>query len=249
MSAGEAKYEKRHAQRQLQCLFAVKAELSGSLQTHRETLCDLTLQMEDVLEMYRRDGSLHQLKLNYSQRRGYHFTLPASDRHLAVEQKFIHIQQMSKKTVGCSTEKLSQINSRCRDVIQKILACTTKLIGELVEELQKKLHVLFQLSESVALLDMLASFATHVRESGSAFARPTIGESDELVLKASRHPLLERLGEHSAVPNDAFMTPACNTQLITGPNMAGKSTYLRQVALVRRARYLSRASSTPSTPL
>lgn len=182
--------------------------------------------------MYRREGSMLQLKLNYSQRRGYHFTLPAADRHLAVEHKFIHIQQMSKKTVGCSTEKLSQINSRCRDVIQKILACTTKLIGELVEDLQKKLHVLFQLSESVALLDMLASFATYVRESGSAFVRPTIGESDELVLKASRHPLLERLGEHSAVPNDVFMTPACNTQLITGPNMAGKSTYLRQVALV-----------------
>jgi len=229
---GEAKYEKRHAQRQLQCLFAVKAELSGSLQMHRETLCDLTLQMEDVLEDCRTSFSMNQLKLNYSQRRGYHFTLPASDRSLAVDHNFIHIQQMSKKTVGCSTEKLAQINARCRDVIQKILASTTKLIGELVEEIQKKLHVLFQLSESIALLDMIASFVTYVQQSGAVFARPTIGGSSELVLKASRHPILERLGEHSSVPNDVFMTPSCNMQLVTGPNMAGKSTYLRQVALI-----------------
>jgi len=45
-------------------------------------------------------------------------------------------------------------------------------------------------------------------------------------------PIAASLGEHSAVPNDVFVTPACNLQLITGPNMAGKSTYLRQVALI-----------------
>ena len=113
--ADDAKYEKRHAQRQLQCLFAARNELSGSLKTHRETLGALTLQMEELLESLQRDLSLESLKLNYSQRRGYHFTLPAAERPLAVQHNFIHIQIMSKRTVGCSTEKLQQINSRCRE--------------------------------------------------------------------------------------------------------------------------------------
>ncbi|EOD30919.1 hypothetical protein EMIHUDRAFT_462781 [Emiliania huxleyi CCMP1516] len=162
--AYDAKYEKRHAQRQLQCLFAARNELSGSLKTHRETLGALTLQMEELLESLQRDLSLESLKLNYSQRRGYHFTLPAAERPLAVQHNFIHIQIMSKRTVGCSTEKLQQINSRCRELLEP------------------------------------------------------------------RQPRIA--GEHSAVPNDVFVTPACNLQLITGPNMAGKSTYLRQVALI-----------------
>ena len=113
--ADDAKYEKRHAQRQLQCLFAARNELSGSLKTHRETLGALTLQMEELLESLQRDLSLESLKLNYSQRRGYHFPLPAAERPLAVQHNFIHIQIMSKRTVGCSTEKLQQINSRCRE--------------------------------------------------------------------------------------------------------------------------------------
>ena len=59
-----------------------------------------------------------------------------------------------------------------------------------------------------------------------------MGEGAPLVIKRARHPLLEAQGEASVVPNDVALTHATNFQLITGPNMSGKSTYLRQTALI-----------------
>ena len=104
----------------------------------------------------------------------------------------------------------------------------------LVEKIQQQVHVLFQVSESVALLDMMAAFGAHVKLAGGDWARPRMdgAASASLVLKQARHPILDRFGEHSLVANDVYATPASNFALITGPNMAGKSTYLRMTALV-----------------
>ena len=77
-----------------------------------------------------------------------------------------------------------------------------------------------------------ASFANFVRSSGATYARPKMGVGAPLILKQGRHPLLEHFGEVSLVPNDVGITHATNFQLVTGPNMSGKSTYLRQTALI-----------------
>ncbi|TAK32152.1 MAG: DNA mismatch repair protein MutS [Chloroflexota bacterium] len=87
-------------------------------------------------------------------------------------------------------------------------------------------------AETIACLDVLAAFAEAAARFG--FVRPEVGEGDELFINAGRHPVVERtLPAGEFVPNDVRLSNSQEQILVlTGPNMAGKSTYLRQVALV-----------------
>ena len=230
----DAVFDRRSSQRLLQCLFSVKPGVKTTLDLCRQTLGESTQEMERLLQGYHAALSLTELRLNYNGRRGYHFVLPASQRKLAEENGFIQMQAFSKKSISCTTESLSQLNLRCREMIGQILLTTEKEMAGLVEKIQQQVHVLFQVSESVALLDMMVAFGAHVKLAGGDWARPRMDgtASASLVLKQARHPILDRFGEHSLVANDVYATPASNFALITGPNMAGKSTYLRMTALV-----------------
>jgi DNA mismatch repair protein MutS len=82
----------------------------------------------------------------------------------------------------------------------------------------------------VAELDALASLAEAAAREG--YSRPTVDEGDELSLRESRHPVVERLGSEPFIPNDVGLDAESRILIVTGPNMGGKSTYLRQVALI-----------------
>ncbi|TRO49206.1 DNA mismatch repair protein MutS [Candidatus Bathyarchaeota archaeon] len=88
-----------------------------------------------------------------------------------------------------------------------------------------------QTARMMATLDALRSFAESAVAHG--YTRPIVDESDSILLKDSRHPVVERYLHGSFVPNDAHLDTNLNRLVIlTGPNMAGKSTYLRQIALI-----------------
>ena len=71
-------------------------------------------------------------------------------------------------------------------------------------QVRNRLHVVFAVGESIALLDMLVSFTTFVQLSGASYVRPKMADGATLVLKGCRHPLLEAQGEVSVVPNDGM---------------------------------------------
>ena len=101
--------------------------------------------MERLLETYHATLQLPELRLNYNQRRGYHFVLPAAQRAVAEQSGFIQLQATSsKKTISCTTEPLSQLNLRCREMIGQVLLTTEKELAALVERIQQHVHVLFQ---------------------------------------------------------------------------------------------------------
>lgn len=88
-----------------------------------------------------------------------------------------------------------------------------------------------QVAGAIASADVLRSFAESAVAHG--YSRPTVDDGDTIVLKDARHPVVERVLGSSFVPNDAHLDTGLNRLIIlTGPNMAGKSTYLRQIALV-----------------
>jgi DNA mismatch repair protein MutS len=99
---------------------------------------------------------------------------------------------------------------------------------------QVALHygVLREMSAALAMLDVLVSLA-EVAES-QHFSRPRVDNGSALIIREGRHPVVEAsLGRGAFVPNDSILDPASNQiLLLTGPNMAGKSTYMRQVALI-----------------
>lgn len=86
-----------------------------------------------------------------------------------------------------------------------------------------------QLASTLSELDVLLAFAK-VSEQYN-YVRPSFHEGQSIVIREGRHPVVEQMMETSLyVPNDCELTDASNMLLITGPNMSGKSTYMRQVA-------------------
>ena len=82
-------------------------------------------------------------------RRGYHLTLPASQREIVERNGFIRIASHAKRTVACSTEQLAQLNNRCKEMIGQILMSTERELTKLQDSIRQRLHVIFAVGESI----------------------------------------------------------------------------------------------------
>ncbi len=103
--------------------------------------------------------------------------------------------------------------------------------SEIMKILERNIPVFQQISSSIALLDVLLSFSAVAK--ANRYCRPQILEEGALEITDGRHPVVEAISKERFVPNDCMLDSKENrTMIITGPNMAGKSTYLRQVALI-----------------
>ena len=134
-----------------------------------------------------------------------------------------------------TTERLQQLEAELNESSTKILELERDLFIEIRSSLAKYIPYLLQVADEIANTDAAASFAQAAIEHN--WARPEIEESTHFEIKDGRHPVVENhLPTGEFVPNDALLSAGDESipsfALITGPNMAGKSTYLRQNALI-----------------
>ncbi len=130
------------------------------------------------------------------------------------------------------------VNEELKELEAKILGSDDKaqhleeyLYGELMEILSKNISVFQTVADAVATLDCFVSLATVAKE--NKYTRPTIVEEGALTVEEGRHPVVEAISREQFVPNDCVLDGGeSRTMILTGPNMAGKSTYLRQNALI-----------------
>lgn len=115
---------------------------------------------------------------------------------------------------------------------ERIASLAQELFQELQAAIARETRRLQAMARTIASLDVLASLADVAQH--HAYVRPDVDEGEVIDIKAGRHPILDRSGEgREFVPNDVYLDQSEQRVLIlTGPNMAGKSTYLRQVALI-----------------
>ncbi|KAJ2878099.1 MutS protein msh4, partial [Coemansia aciculifera] len=116
-----------------------------------------------------------------------------------------------------------KLNNRLASVVTEINLLTEKAIHDVADVIRENVAVLYRVSEAVALLDMLVSFAHHCTISESVV--PAFSDCIQIV--DGRHPILEAMGSQ-VVPNSVTTSSAAFT-IVSGPNMGGKSTYLRQI--------------------
>ena len=112
---------------------------------------------------------------------------------------------------------------------EKIVEIEYNLFTEIRDEVKKYIPRLQTIAKIISEVDVLASFATISEENN--YVKPEITE-DEICIKESRHPVVEKVINAEFVTNDIIMDKKTNILLITGPNMAGKSTYMRQMAII-----------------
>ncbi|XP_041828889.1 mutS protein homolog 4 isoform X6 [Melanotaenia boesemani] len=140
--------------------------------------------------------------------------------------EFIKVTKQ-KNNYAFTTADLMKMNGRCDEALREIFHISYVVIHQLLTTICEHIHCLYKLSDAVSMLDMLLSLANACTISD--YVRPEF--TDTLAIKQGRHPILERLARQQPVSNNSFISEGSNFVIITGPNMSGKSTYLKQVAL------------------
>jgi len=179
---------------------------------------------------------LNILKIKHNNVLGFHIEVPAgrADR-LMTDQTlgFIHRQTMAN-AVRFSTVELSDLESRIRGAGDKALAIEQELFEDLRGEVLGRAEDIARAAAALARLDMASALAELAAERG--YVRPIVEDSLAFDLKGGRHPVVEAAlaATHAGpfVANDTDLGENRRLWLLTGPNMAGKSTFLRQNALI-----------------
>ncbi|WP_213318101.1 DNA mismatch repair protein MutS [Chlamydiifrater volucris] len=130
------------------------------------------------------------------------------------------------------TEELQKFEDKTLHAEENLQALEALLFKELCEDIAKEKNAILSLAEGIARLDYVYSLATLA--SNENYCRPLIDNGDNLIIHKGRHPVVEQLLPSSTfIPNDTIMRGTKTRMMIlTGPNMAGKSTYIRQTALL-----------------
>jgi DNA mismatch repair protein MutS len=129
------------------------------------------------------------------------------------------------------TPALKEQEEKILGAEEKILALESRLYRELIEKVAGFSAALSRIAETLAHVDVLSALAEAANENN--YVRPTITSTNELLIINGRHPVIEnQLGHERFIANDVEFNDSRRIVMITGPNMAGKSTYLRQTALL-----------------
>ena len=183
-----------------------------------------------ALESRERERSgIKNLKVGYNRVFGYYIEVSNSFKD-KVPYTYIPRQTLANGA-RYTTEELRELERKILGSNDAAARLEEHLYGELLAVLAKNIPVFQQIAGAIALLDCLTSFAVVAKE--NKYCRPVIAADGELIVEEGRHPVVEAISRERFVPNDCVLDNAENrTMIITGPNMAGKSTYLRQIALI-----------------
>ncbi len=186
--------------------------------------------VKGVEERERERTGIKTLKVGYNRVFGYYIEVSNSFKDKTPEN-YIRKQTLSTGE-RYITEELKVLEEKILTSGEKSLKLESRIYSRLLEVLSEQIEALKTIAQSLALLDCLVSLATVAKE--RRYVRPKIKESGtSLTITDGRHPVVEAISKERFIPNDTLLDNAENRcAIITGPNMAGKSTYMRQVALI-----------------
>lgn len=181
-------------------------------------------------EEQRKITKIPKLRVGYNRVFGYYIEVTNSYKDM-VPETYIRKQTLT----NCEryiTQELKAIEGRILGAKDKAVALEYQLFDDVRKKVASQLERIQKTAAAISTLDVLNSFANVA--SDNRYVRPDVNLKDNIILKDSRHPVVEQLLKGAPfVPNDVFLNCSANrVAIITGPNMAGKSTYMRQVALI-----------------
>ncbi len=179
------------------------------------------------LELRERESTgISSLKVGYNRVHGFYIE---TNRQQSPPPHYIRRQTL-KTTERYITPELKEHEDKVLGAREKSLARERELYKELLDQLQPELAKLRQIAHSLSELDVLNSFAIIADEKD--WCRPELGSQTGIAIEAGRHPVVEALIDEPFVANPIHLDDAQRMLLITGPNMGGKSTFMRQTALI-----------------
>lgn len=184
-----------------------------------------------LLDMEQREKlatGISHLKVGYNRVHGFYIEISKSQSDLAPTH--YTRRQTLKNAERFITPELKVLEDKVLSSQSEALALEKKLYQQLLETLQIEVDDLMETAETIAALDVLYSFAKTAND--NQYVKPIFVKERTLNIKQGRHPVVENYQDDPFIPNDVIFQEDINSQLITGPNMGGKSTYMRMTAII-----------------
>lgn len=195
-------------------------------------VCDKSQNLITKLEeKYRSETGIQALKIKKNNVIGYFIEIkPGQKSNMDQNYQFIHRQSLAS-AIRYQTFELTELEQKISTAAEKALQLEIQIFNDLVQETLSHLESLHQLSACLAHLDVASSLAELAEKYN--YTKPQIDTSTNFQIVEGRHPVVEQaLEKNQFTPNDCQLSKEQSIWLLTGPNMAGKSTFLRQNALI-----------------
>ncbi|XP_066588700.1 mutS protein homolog 4-like [Prorops nasuta] len=227
----ESRAVKGYTSANMQRCFAIRSGLNDLLDIARQTYCELIDDMKSLVESLAEKYSI-SMALSCNPALGYHIEAAVpknpSFKISDLPSEFIEVQK-HRNSLYMTTSALLVLSQQCKVSCEEVHVMSNVLLTDLIEDIREHIGCLFQLSADVAELDLIISLAE--LSCMPNYVLPTFGP--KLCLSDSMHPVMLSINEDRPVPNDVKASPGHNFHLITGPNMSGKSVYLKQIVLLQ----------------
>ncbi|WP_312649233.1 DNA mismatch repair protein MutS [Aminipila sp.] len=208
----------------------IKNGFSEELDTLRFSIKDGQAWIAELEGKERERTGIKNLKVRFNKVFGYYIEITKSNLDMAPED-YIRKQTL----VNCErfiTPELKDMESLVLNAESKINQMEYEIFAEIRNRIQEYIGIIQKASTAIATVDVLTSFA-HVSTS-LGYVKPEVNDDNSLIITKGRHPVIEQMIKDGIfVSNDVYVNDSDSSMLlITGPNMAGKSTYMRQTALI-----------------
>ncbi|XP_050523143.1 DNA mismatch repair protein Msh2 [Daktulosphaira vitifoliae] len=213
--------------------FLIQSGFDEELQEMRNQMDELEKKMKSNLTKTSETLQI-QVKLDSNSQYGFFFKASLKDGKTVSNNKSYEVLDTTKGGgMRFRSSKLTELNNDYQTIHQKYVEHQKSIVEEVIKTASSYNGTLINLSRTLAHLDVLTSFAMLAASSLRPYVRPVLNPQGTglLDLKQVRHPCVELQDSVSFIPNDAYFKQGeCTFNVITGPNMGGKSTYIRSVA-------------------
>ncbi|MBP5308948.1 MAG: DNA mismatch repair protein MutS [Clostridia bacterium] len=208
----------------------IKEGFNAELDELRNIKSNVKVKLAHMEAKEKEKTGIKNLRIGYNRVFGYYIEVTNSFK------EFVPYNYIRKQTLANAeryvTEELKQLEEKILTSEEEALKLEAKIFGEIKDTLSANIRKLQRTAKALACLDTLVSFAEVAKN--NRYARPEIADKDSaLNIVGGRHPVVEAVSREQFVANDTLLDNYENrTMILTGPNMAGKSTYMRQTALI-----------------
>ena len=211
---------------------AIAAGFDGELDAHRALRDDSRRVIAGLQLDFAQRFGVASLKIKHHAQLGYVIEAPAVAVEKLRDNPILTLRQGMANGARFTTPELSDLDRRIAEAAERAWVRERAIFAALVEAVLAQADSLARCADALARLDLLQSAASLAAP--GTWSRPDLTEGADFTIVAGRHPVVEAAiaGQAAFVPNDCALPPEGRVLLLTGPNMAGKSTFLRQNALM-----------------